>query len=52
MKQWEKLTAWLVVFALGCRFRSVEAPSCGERAEENSDFAYASRRMDGQRSPK
>ena len=41
MKQWEKLTAWLVVFALvaglvgGSAFVQVSA------AEENSDFAYA-----------
>lgn len=40
MKQWEKLTAWLVVFALvaglvgGSTFVQVSA------AEENSDFAY------------
>ena len=40
MKQWEKLTAWLVVFALvaglvgGSAFVQVSA------AEENSDFAY------------
>ena len=40
MKQWEKLTAWLGVFALvaglvgGSAFVQVSA------AEENSDFAY------------